>query len=218
MRAVRRFVYLGNIEYIENNRGRLDFREQEAQFQIEMQNSDRVDVDYMRDYERIPAAFEISNTVTVPVGGYTYNNLLTSYAFGPQHLLSGSVSFQSGQLYGGTKHTLGLGGGRLEVTKQLALEPGISANRVVLPWGRFTTSVITNRTTFTMNPRAFVSALVQYASASHAMSVNARFRWEYQPGSEMFVVYSDGRDTALGGFPTLMNRAFIVKITKLFRL
>jgi hypothetical protein len=64
----------------------------------------------------------------------------------------------------------------------------------------------------------FVSALVQYSSATRTLSTNARFRWEYQPGSELFVVYSDGRDTAPTGFPAVINRAFIVKITKLFRM
>jgi hypothetical protein len=44
-------------------------------------------------------------------------------------------------------------------------------------------------------PRMFVAALVQYASATSSLSTNLRFRWEYQPGSELFVVYTEGRDT-----------------------
>ncbi len=63
----------------------------------------------------------------------------------------------------------------------------------------------------------FASALVQYTSATDSMSTNARFRWEYQPGSELFVVYSDGRNTTAPGFPSLDNRSFVVKVTKLFR-
>jgi hypothetical protein len=217
-KAVRRFIYQGNVEYIDNNKGRLDFREQEGQFEIEMQNSDRINVDYTRDYEFIPSAFDISTGVTVPLGGYKYQNLLTSYMFGTQHFLSGSVTFQQGSLYGGTKRTFGLNGGRLELSSQLAFEPGVSANWVELPFEKFTTTVLTNRTTYTISPRSFLSALVQYSSSSHTLSANARLRWEYRPGSELFVVYSDGRDTAPTGFPTLVNRAFIIKITKLFRL
>ncbi|MCH7749549.1 MAG: hypothetical protein IH939_15790 [Acidobacteria bacterium] len=50
------------------------------------------------------------------------------------------------------------------------------------------------------------------------LSTNVRLRWEYQPGSELFVVYNDQRDTELGrGVPMLENRAFIVKVTRLFR-
>jgi hypothetical protein len=218
MKTIRRFVYSGNVEYIGNNDGRLDFREQEGQFQMEMVNGDGFNLDYTRDFEFIPRPFEIATDVTVPVGGYTYQNLLTSYTFGVQRTLSGSVSYQQGALYGGDKRTLGFSSGRLKLSSKLAFEPGVSANWVSLPYGSFITTVLTNRTTYTLSPRMFGSALVQYASSSHTMSTNARFRWEYRPGSELFVVYSDGRDTSLAGFPKLTNRAFIVKVTKLFRL
>ncbi len=216
MKAIRRFVIQGNVEYIENNRGRLEFREQSGQFGIEFFNSDRLTIDYSRDYEFIPRPFAIASNVTVPAGGYTYQNVVTSYSLGTQHKLSGNVSFQQGELYGGTKRTLGLNGGRAEITPQFTLEPSFSLNWVSLPWGDFTSSVITERTTYTISPRMFVSALTQYNSSSHTFSINARFRWEYRPGSEVFVVYSDGRDTALDGYP-VVNRAFVVKMNRLFR-
>jgi hypothetical protein len=42
-------------------------------------------------------------------------------------------------------------------------------------------------------------------------------RWEYGPGSDLYVVYSDGRDTTAAGFPNLQNRSFAIKATRLFR-
>ena len=47
----------------------------------------------------------------------------------------------------------------------------------------------------------FASALVQYSSSDNVFSSNLRFRWEYLPGSELFVVYTDERDTLSIGFP-----------------
>ena len=66
-------------------------------------------------------------------------------------------------------------------------------------------------------PRMFVSALIQYQSRTNSITTNARLRWEYQPGSELFIVYNDGRNTLTPGFPALDNRSFIVKITRLLR-
>ena len=64
----------------------------------------------------------------------------------------------------------------------------------------------------------FVAALVQYNSTAHTVSSNVRFRWEYQPGSELFVVWNDQRSTAApAGIPSLQNRAFIVKVNRLLR-
>jgi hypothetical protein len=41
--------------------------------------------------------------------------------------------------------------------------------------------------------------------------------WEYIPGSELFVVYSDGRTTTGAGYPDLVNRTIAVKATRLVR-
>jgi hypothetical protein len=222
MKAVRRFIYSAGIDYIENNQGRLDYRQQEAQFQIEFFNSDRVNIDYTRNYEFVPKAFAIVPDVMIAAGGYTYQSVLVSYFMGSQHTVSGILSFQQGSLYGGTKRTLSLGGGRdsggrIELTTRLALEPNFSLNWLTLPVGKFTNSVISERTTYTISPHMFISALTQYNSTTRTFSTNARFRWEFRPGSEMFVVYSDARDTASEGFLPVFNRAFIVKINRLLR-
>ena len=59
--------------------------------------------------------------------------------------------------------------------------------------------------------------LMQYNSSIRAVSTNARLRWEYRPGSELFIVYNEERNTLTPSFPALNNRAFIVKVNRLFR-
>jgi succinylarginine dihydrolase len=86
-----------------------------------------------------------------------------------------------------------------------------------LPNASFTTNLVGSRVTYTMTPKMFASALVQYASISHRASTNVRLRWEYQPGSELFVVFNEERDTVIGRFPNLQTRALIVKVNRLFR-
>jgi hypothetical protein len=63
----------------------------------------------------------------------------------------------------------------------------------------------------------FASALLQYNSRGDSLSSNVRFRWEYSPGSELFIVYNEQRDTLARRFPALSNRALIVKINRLLR-
>jgi hypothetical protein len=72
------------------------------------------------------------------------------------------------------------------------------------------------RATLPFSPRASLSALVQYGSDDGHLGVSARLRWEYQPGSDLFVVFSDGRDTTRPGQP-MLNRSVAVKVTRLFR-
>ena len=77
-----------------------------------------------------------------------------------------------------------------------------------MPEGSFSTELITTRTTYTATPQMFVSTLIQYNSSNDSLGVNLRFRWEYQPGSELFVVYNEQRDTMPRGYPELNNRLF----------
>jgi len=63
----------------------------------------------------------------------------------------------------------------------------------------------------------FVSALLQHNSGASSIGSNVRLRWEYRPGSEIFLVYNDQRDTRAAGFPTLANRALIFKFNRLLR-
>ena len=78
-------------------------------------------------------------------------------------------------------------------------------------------TVINNRVTYTMTPLMFVSGLVQYNSNSRSLGANVRFRWEYRPASELFVVFNEGRNTASSGFPEMQNRSIVVKVNRLLR-
>ena len=68
-----------------------------------------------------------------------------------------------------------------------------------------------------MTPLMFFSALLQYNSSNNSLGANIRFRWEYQPGSELFVVYNEQLDTLMPRVPELESRAFIVKVNRLLR-
>ena len=77
----------------------------------------------------------------------------------------------------------------------MSLEPSFSINWVDLVQGSFTAKVARTRATYTITPRMFVSGIVQYNSAGTSFGSNVRFRWEYRPGSELFVVYTDDYNT-----------------------
>jgi len=132
-----------------------------------------------------------------------------------------------GEYYNGTIRslTVGPGGnspGRVSVHRQLSVEPTFSISRIELPDASFTTRLARARVDYAFTPLMFASGLLQYSSADRAFSTNVRFRWEYAPGSELFLVYTDERETGDDGLsPTavrgLKNRAFVVKLNRLLR-
>jgi len=205
------------VEYIESGAGQLETRNQTGLFALELQNSDRLSVSGGPKYEFLEAPFRIAG-VTIPSGGYAFSDVTVSYSMGQQRRVSGTLSLQQGGFYDGTITAVSFTGTRVSILKQWSVEPSLSVNDVRLPAGDFTTTVVRARSDYGFSPRMFVSALVQYGSSDNTFSSNLRFRWEYLPGSELFVVYTDERDTLRSGFPDLRNRAVVVKINRLFRI
>ncbi|MFN7915009.1 MAG: DUF5916 domain-containing protein [Vicinamibacterales bacterium] len=216
-KGIRQFTYQASLEYIQNSAGRLETRNQTGRFAAERQNSDLFVVEGGTNYELLVAPFTIAPGVRIPAGVYPFNDVTVSYQLGQQRRLNGTASYQIGQFYNGTISAWGFTSGRYAILKQWSVEPSIQISQVELPAGNFTTKLLRARTDYGFNPRMFVSGLVQYTSTGNVFSSNVRFRWEYQPGSELFVVYTDERDTTRPGYPDLKNRAFVVKINKLLR-
>lgn len=65
----------------------------------------------------------------------------------------------------------------------------------------------------------FVSGLMQYNTNSRVVSANLRLRWEYSPGSEVFLAYSEEDNTSAPHGPpaALRNRTLAFKINRLIR-
>ena len=206
-----------DLDYIETVAGVLETRIQLARFKTEFENSDQFNADIAESYELLDRPFRIASDVSIPVGAYKFQDYFVSYSLGQQRRVSGTFTVQRGEFFDGHITAVGYRRGRIAVTPQFSFEPGVSINQIELPGGHFTAQLLTSRLTYTLTPRMFFGGLVQYNSGTQSVNANLRLRWEYSPGSELFVVYNDVRDTALRGTPILQNRAFIVKFTKLFR-
>ena len=78
----------------------------------------------------------------------------------------------------------------MSALKQFSFEPTVSLNRFERK-STVTTRLYRTRADCGFSPLMFLSALLQHS----AFSSNMRYRWEYRPGSELFVVYTDEHDT-----------------------
>ena len=216
LQAVRKFSWTGSIAYVENGAGRLETRELEGVFGTEFESGDQLTLAYVDTYEFLPRRSRISG-VTLPIGDYNFTTGRLDFSFARNRKVSGNLAAEYGTFYNGHKATFSASRGRMNVTPQFSVEPSYSLSRVDLVEGSFTTHLLGSRITYTMSPSMFASALLQYNSSDESIAANIRFRWEYIPGSELFVVFNEQRDTDARVFPALANRAVIVKINRLFR-
>jgi hypothetical protein len=217
-RLVRKLSWQGSVDYVEDEaRTVVQNRSMSGNFDMEFNSGDSMAFDYVRDYEFIPLDFAIAPDVIVPAGGYDYSTVRLAYTVGQQRKVSGQIGSSIGSFYGdGTKKEVSYSG-YVGLNSHLAFEPAMALAWVDLPYGEFTARVISVRTIVTPNPRMVLSGLMQFNAANHSLTSSARLRWEYRPGSELFVVYSDGRDTLTHGVPNVINRSVAIKLTRLIR-
>jgi hypothetical protein len=77
-----------------------------------------------------------------------------------------SVALERGAFYNGTRTSLSTSRGRVQITPQIIVEPGLTIDWVELPVGHFVNKLVTARTSYALTPRMSASALVQYNSVS----------------------------------------------------
>ncbi len=221
-RHMRKLTWQGTLDYVTDAAvTTVENRSIDGSFGIEFHSGDQATVQYVDEYERIPQNFRISPGVTVPAGGYQNHNLSASYSLANQHIVAGRVTVSSGAFYNGTRHEASYSG-RVALAPQFAIEPGVSLAWVDLPYGDFSARLLAGRFTYTPTTRLFVSSLIQFNADAHTLASSVRLRWEYRLGSDLFVVYSDGRDTSFPGSPGrpgtgILNRSVAIKATRLVR-
>ncbi|MCH7750041.1 MAG: hypothetical protein IH939_18300 [Acidobacteria bacterium] len=219
--AIRQFRIEGSFDYILTaDTGLVETRQSQLGFSTELENSDRVGVSVADNYEFLAQPFTPGPGVTFPVGGYGFRDVEATYSLGAQHRLNGTFTVRAGEYFNGDIRSIAFSRGRVALTPQFSVEPSLSVNWINTPHGSFRTDLVVSRVNYTFTPRMFVSALIQYNSSSDTISTNLRLRWEYSPGSELFIVYSEDRNTdplLPDRFSELQNRGFVVKVNRLFR-
>jgi hypothetical protein len=220
---IRQMSFQGDVNYFENDRARyIESRDRSGQISLDLENGDAFTANATDTFEFLPRSERISGA-SFEVGRYGWVDYQASYRFGPQRRWQGTLGAQWGGFYTGERFSVSLANGRIEVHPQLSIEPSLELNFLDLPQqthtGQYNQHVARTRMTYTMTPRAYVSGLVQYSTGSKTVSGNFRLRWEWAPGSELFVVYTEDRNTgALGArWSELSTRALVIKVTRLFR-
>ena len=161
--------------------GRLETRDSDGEFAHRVPEQRSLSASACTDsYEFLPRPFDIAPGVTLPVGGYDFDDRAR------QLQLWASSGKLRGKCRAGSRLVLqrppdgvSFSRGRDErLDRSCRSSRRSRSTGSILPEGSFTTHLVGSRVTYTMTPLMFASALVQYNSSSHAVSANVRLRWE----------------------------------------
>jgi hypothetical protein len=213
IKSVRQLFLRANVDYITNQAGQLDTRNQDATFESLFQSGDRMFVRYSHQFDRIRNQFGIQGVAVVP-GAYNWRTAQFRFTPSPNRSLTGDVTLRRQWGF--------YGGDNLELTwsplfkpsANLSLAPAYQFTKLDLPRGRFTSHLINSQINYAFNNRWLTSTTLQYSNLTRLVASNVRLNYIYRPGDDLFVIYNESRTLENGLIVGTLNRSFIVKMTR----
>ena len=148
-------------------------------------------------------------------GDYNYTRYLLRYNTDRSRKFSGSISYDFGNFYNGTRNTLE-GGLRYAPVPHIALSANYEYNNINtlgIENNNLDTRLYTGGLRVALNPRVQLSTFYQYNSFDKQGRLNMRCSWEYMPLSFIYLVFNDTQTNIFD--PLQQSTQFISKITLL---
>jgi hypothetical protein len=182
------------VDYITDLQGQLDTRSLTGGLEVYLNPDGQLTLRAEDQFDRLEAPFTVFPGVTIPVGAYGWREASLRYQTGQTRAVFGSVNVAGGEFYSGTRRSVG---GNLTIRPRydLSFEAGFTRNDVALPTGAFVADLASLRARYQWSTRLFGSAFVQYNTQTRAFVTNARVNFRYKALSDVFLVYTERRNT-----------------------
>jgi hypothetical protein len=211
LRRIQELNPYAEVDYITDLSSRLQTRTLSTGLEVFFLPDGQLSLDYNDQLDRVDKTFTIFPGVHIDTGLYTYREGTVKYQAGQRRALYGNVSLSGGEFYDGTRRTVA-GGLTWRIRYDLSLEGTYQRNDIHLPQKDFQADVAGVRLRYAQSTRLFGSAYVQYNTQTKSYVTNARVNFRYAPLSDVFLVYTDRRNTDTHD---INERSVALKITRM---
>jgi hypothetical protein len=164
---------------------RIQSRENSVKAEVSTPFTDLFDLYLLNDFEAVPATFKIADTVPVAPGRYDWSNFEASIGTSDARPYWAKLDVLCCSFYNGRSIRVDLQAD-YRPNPLLQFGPHYTYTSVDLPTGSvdihlFSADVVVN---FTPDMQLFTQ--LQFDNISEKFAFSARYRWEYEPGNEIF--------------------------------
>ena len=188
-----------NLELDTDLRGALESRANDVLVRARSRAGDQVTLRLVNSFEQVPAPFLLPRSVPVPAGRYGWTNVNAGVRTFNGRLLTLQADVTCCRFYDGDALVT-----RVSVifrpSTHFEINAGHEANAIDLPTGAVDIHLATADAVVNFTPVMQVALQAQYDNISQNFAFSSRYRWEYRPGSELFVGVGQSALISSGGF------------------
>tara|TARA_R100001143_G_scaffold63605_1_gene73831 strand:- start:59213 stop:61432 length:2220 start_codon:yes stop_codon:yes gene_type:complete len=172
--------------------------------------------------ENLLFSFNLDQETVISAGDYTFYQLRGSYSMSRAGLFRMSANAEIGEFYDGEGASISL---QPSWNVSPHLELGGSYNFVYVDFAdrnqQFTSHLARLRLGIPFNTQVSTNLFLQYNSVTDSFSTNARFRYNFREGNDLWIVYNEDLNTntrpyMLPEMPRSRFRTFMIKYTHTF--
>ncbi len=215
--VIRRLQFVYSNEYIVKEGDYVEsYTHKIVPLEFNFENGDELGFTYARDYENLVSSFNLAGQIPVASGKYAWNEYSIDYDRSDFHLLSPNFKYQYGEYYTGKRQVYSVGL-KYFASKYLGIFINGSHNEIKLNQQELDITNLKLKVHTRLNPEVSYNHSLQYDNLSNNIGYHGRLRWEYQPGSEFFFVYTQNWEKDLDNFEREQSSS-IFKINYLMRI
>ncbi|MEE8348118.1 MAG: DUF5916 domain-containing protein [Acidobacteriota bacterium] len=207
--AIRQLDFSVNVDYITNLDNIIETREQEVAFRIDFESGDRIRFGYTRTFEYLDEGFLLRGIVPVPAGSYDGSRWSINLNPYRARRFSGRIQFQREHFWDGNRTTFNWTP-QIRWSDSLSFEVQYRWDKLKLPGGDLSSKVSNIRMNYNVSNDWLTSTTLQYDNVEDLLNLNFRLNWIYQPGDDLFLVFSQTRQS------DNTDRGVILKFTHSF--
>lgn len=188
-------------------------------FQLEFKNGARISVSADNTFERIVDPFPLSGGPDVLPGEYWFHEGRVTYAAPEGDLFRAALRASAGSFFDGWRVSL-TAGPAWNPSRYLEIGGDYTLNLIRFPdrGERLNAHLLRLRVQTAVDIHLSLSTFLQYNSTADRASVNARLRYHFREGSDLWLVYDEGfnteRNDAQGlRLPVSAGRTLLLKYT-----
>ncbi len=203
--------------YLRTTDGSAESRSIEPQLSLEFKGATEVQLTGRAIYESVRDEFTVAGATVAP-GDYWFHEGQARLQLPRSDLFRGDFTATAGSFYDGTRVGFALNPA-WNPSKFIELGGGYEINRITFDDRdqRTTAHLARIRVQVALNTRISFNTLAQYSNVADLASFNARFRYHFREGTDLWIVYNEGLNTERDLFeprlPRSSGRTLLLKYT-----